>query len=450
MWRLPNRQKEGYGIAGEALDELAAAGVTLVVTVDCGIGAQAEVAHARELGLDVIVTDHHEPIGRLPECVVIDPKLGRYPFPHLAGVGVALKLAHALLEDHRGDRVELPLALRPFLDVVAVGTVADVVPLVDENRILVKAGLERLPHTQKAGLRALMDEAGVPDVVSPYHIGFRIAPRLNAAGRLADAMAALELLLTGDPSRAKELAVSLDEHNAERQHIEEHILEEATTMARAQARDNVFVLAKEGWHVGVIGIVASRIQQEFYRPTVVIGIEDNLGKGSCRSIAGFSMVDALRHCAPLLERFGGHEMAAGLSVNAGNIDALREKLNAFAATVLKDEDRHPRLKIDAVVTLGDLDADFFEQLERLEPCGTENPTPVFAAEGVQLRGAPRVVGKNHLRFSVTDGDTTVQAIWWGRGDVELPKGKFDVAFIPEINEFRGVESVQLKVKDVRG
>jgi single-stranded-DNA-specific exonuclease len=365
----------------------------------------------------------------------------------LASVGVAFKLAHALLkrDRHLSERIDL----RDHLDLVAVGTVADLVPLVGENRILVKAGLERLPHTQKIGLRALMDVADVPDRVTPYHIGFRIGPRLNAAGRLSDAMAALELMLTGDPARAKELADLLDGHNVERQRIEGRMVDEAMAMAREQEQDRVLVLAKDGWHVGVIGIVASRVLQEFYKPTVVIGIEGGVGKGSCRSVPGFSIVRALRHCERLLERFGGHDMAAGLSVKSGNIDELRRSLNEFARNTLKEDDLHQRLKIDAVVTLDDLDADFFEQLAGLEPCGMENPTPVFAVEGVQLRGAPRVVGKNHLRFNVTDGDMTAQAIWWGRGDFQLPQGKFDVAFTPELNEYRGEENVQLKVRDVQ-
>jgi single-stranded-DNA-specific exonuclease len=436
----------------------------LLLAADCGTNSVQEIADLKKLKVDTIVLDHHEPAEELPDCVaLVNPKIvaanrirggGESPRKSFAAttpfasVGLSFKLAHALLK--RDRRLSEQIDLRDHLDLVAVGTVADVVPLIEENRILVKAGLERLPHTQKVGLRALMDVASVPDEVTPYHIGFRIAPRLNAAGRLADAMAALELLLTDDPSRAKELATLLDEHNAERQRIEERMLDEAMAMARAQEQDRVLVLAREGWHVGVIGIVASRVQQEFYKPTIVIGIEDKLGKGSCRSVTGFSIVDALRQCAPLVERFGGHEMAAGLSVKAANIDPLRQQLNEFAAKVLKDDDLHQRVKIDAVVTLDDLDADFFEQLAHFEPCGTENPTPVFAIEGVQLRGAPRVVGKNHLRFNVTDGDTTAQAIWWGRGDFELPNGKFDVAFTPELNEFRGVESVQLKVKDVRG
>ena len=449
---LPHRMDEGYGLTQDGIARCwKEHQPQLLLAVDCGTSSVLEIADLKKRKVDTVVLDHHEPAEQLPDCVaLVNPKRatsGDAAYKYLASVGLAFKLAHALLK--RDRQLSGQIDLRDHLDLVAVGTVADVVPLIEENRILVKAGLERLPHTQRIGLRALMDVASVPDEVSPYHIGFRIAPRLNAAGRLADAMAALELLLTTDASRAKELAILLDNHNAERQRIEERVVDEAMAMARAQERDRVLVLARDGWHVGVIGIVASRVQQEFYKPTVVIGIEDKLGKGSCRSVTGFSIVDALRHCAPLLERFGGHEMAAGLSVKAANIDPLRQQLNEFAAKALKEDDLHQRVKIDAVVTLDDLDADFFEQLARFEPCGPENPTPVFAVEGVQLRGAPRVVGKNHLRFNVTDGDTTAQAIWWGRGDFELPQGKFDVAFTPELNEFRGVENVQLKVKDVR-
>ncbi len=449
---LPHRMDEGYGLTEDGIARcLKSHQPQLLLAVDCGTSSVREIADLKERKVDTIVLDHHEPGKKLPECTaLVNPKCaasGDAAYSYFASVGVSFKLAHALLKRDRrlSDRIDL----RDHLDLVAIGTVADVVPLVGENRILVKAGLERLPHTQKIGLRALMDVAAVLGEVSPYHIGFRIAPRLNAAGRLADATAALELLLTDDASRAKELATLLDNHNSERQRIEERIVEEAMAIARTQDQDRVIVLAGKGWHVGVIGIVASRIQQEFYKPTIVISVEDEMGKGSCRSVAGFSIVGALQHCAPLLERFGGHEMAAGLSVKAGNIDPLRQKLNEFAAKALTEDDLQPRLNIDAVVTLDDLDADFFEQLTRLEPCGPENPTPVFAVEGVQLRGAPRVVGKNHLRFNVTDGFVSAQAIWWGKGDFELPRGKFDLAFIPELNEYRGVENVQLKVRDIR-
>jgi single-stranded-DNA-specific exonuclease len=294
-----------------------------------------------------------------------------------------------------------------------------------------------------------MDVAEVRGEVSPYHIGFRLGPRLNAAGRMSDAMAALELLLTDDRDRADELAAFLHDHNAERQRVEERIVEEALMMARECAADRVLVLAKEGWHVGVIGIVASRVLQEFYRPTVIIGIENGIGKGSCRSVSGFSIVEALAQCAPLLDKFGGHEMAAGLSVKAEKVAELRRALNEHAAGALKDKDLSPRIFVDAEVRLDELDDEFFRALERIEPCGQDNPTPVFAARDLRMRGAPRVVGKSHLRFAVTDGATTAAAIWWGRADQELPSPKMDVAFVPELDEYRGAQTVQLKVRDVR-
>ena len=447
---LPHRMDEGYGLSQDGIARCVKEhDPQLLVAVDCGTSSVREIADLKKHKIDTIVLDHHEPPTPLPQCVaLVNPKrVDGSPLSVLASVGIAFKLAHALLKQERqlAERVDL----REHLDLVAVGTVADIVPLTSENRILVKTGLERLPHTQKIGLRALMDVAEVGDKVSPYHIGFRIGPRLNAAGRLSDAMAALELLLTNDAARATELAKLLDDHNAQRRQLEGRIVDEAMAMARTLESDRVLVLAKDDWHVGVIGIVASRVQQEFHKPTVVIGINDNMGKGSCRSVEGFSIVGALQHCAALLEKFGGHEMAAGLSVKAGKIDELRRALNEFATKTLKDDDLHKRVRIDAVLELGDLDADFFEQLEKLEPCGPDNPTPVFAVKGVRLRGAPRVVGKNHLRFNVTDGDTAAQAIWWGMADFKFPEGEFDVAFTPELNEYRGVENVQLKVKDVR-
>jgi single-stranded-DNA-specific exonuclease len=411
------------------------------MAVDCGTSSPSEIAGLQAGGVDTIVLDHHETTGELPECVaLVNPK--RSDGEPLASVGVAFKLAHALLKSNRHWQVDL----REHLDLVALGTVADVVPLTGENRILVKAGLERLARTDKTGLRALMEVADVGEKVKPHHIGFRLGPRLNAAGRLADAMAALELLLTDDAGQAAELAKLLHEHNAERQRIEAKIVEAALEQASQCAGDRVLVLADEGWHVGVIGIVASRVLQEFYRPTVVIGAG---GKGSCRSINGFSMVAALEECAPLLERFGGHEMAAGLSVQAGNVEALRRALNEVAARTLTEECLVPPVMVDAVARLAELDAEFFAGLEKFEPCGTENPTPVFAARNVVARSAPRVVGGKHLKFSVTDGEMTMPAIWFGAGDVVLPSGAMDVAFMAELDEFRGEPTVQLRVRDVR-
>ncbi len=455
---LPHRMDEGYGLTDDGIARcLKEQNPQLLIAVDCGTSSAREIAGLNKRGVDVIVLDHHEPPGTLPECVgVVNAKRlhpTSEPWAALASVGVAFKLAHALQKRarERGLAWERSLDLRDHLDLVAVGTVADIVPLTGENRILVKAGLERLPHTQKAGLRALMDIADVPDEVSPYHIGFRLGPRLNAAGRIGDALAALELLLTGDGARAAQLAKMLDDHNTGRRQIERRILEEALVQAGKQSgsADRVLVLAQEGWHPGVIGIVASRIQQEFYRPAVIIGIENGVGKGSCRSISGFSIVAALAACAPLLERFGGHEMAAGLSIKADRIPELRRALNEYATGVMKEEDLQPRVRIDALVGLDELTVEFLEQLKCLEPCGQDNPSPVFATANVRLRSPARVVGKDHLKFAVTDGRTNVEAIWFGEGERELPTGPFDIAFSPELNEFRGETTVQLKVRDVR-
>jgi single-stranded-DNA-specific exonuclease len=442
---LPQRMDEGYGLSIDGITRcLKEHKPQLLVAVDCGTSSIQEIADLKKHGVDTVVLDHHEPPKQLPECLALVNPKRRDDGEPLASVGVSFKLAHALLK--RVQRLTDAIDLRDHLDLVALGTVADIVPLTGENRILVKAGLERLPDTQKVGLRALLDVADVPDKVSPYHIGFRIGPRLNAAGRLADAMAALELLLTDDHSRAAELAKLLDDHNAERQRIEEQIVEQVLAQAEKCREDRVLVLADDKWHVGVIGIVASRVMQEFYRPTVVIGKD---GKGSCRSISGFSIVEALSKCAPLLERYGGHEMAAGLSIKASKIPELRRRLNEIAGESLKTGDLSPRVFVDAVVRLVELDDDFFKQLERFEPCGTENPSPIFAVCGATIRGEPRVLKEKHVKFRVTDGDVTVEAIWFGMAGTELPRGALDVAFVPEVNEYGGVETVQLKVKDVR-
>lgn len=428
---LPHRVDEGYGLSAEGVarcgKELRP---QLLIAVDCGTSSRVEIAGLQAAGVDVIVLDHHEPPAELPDCPLVNPKRGAgEPF---ASVGVAFKVAHALLKQRRSIAVDL----REHLDLVAVGTVADIVPLVDENRILVKAGLGRM--ATKVGLRALLEVARVELPVTPYHVGFRLGPRLNAAGRLADAMAALELLLTEDAGRAAELAQLLDDHNAERQQIEQQTLDAA--LEQVNERDRVLVLADAGWHPGVIGIVASRVMQQFYRPVVVIGQD---GKGSCRSVTGFSMVGALTGCADLLVRYGGHEMAAGLSIEPGRIPALRERLNAQVGALPE-----PTLRVDAVVRLGDVDAAFLAALEQFEPCGVGNPTPVFAVEGVRVTGA-RTVGKKHLKFKVTDGVTTVEAIAWGWGETTLPAGPVAVAFAPEWNEFRGARTLQLNVRDVR-
>ncbi len=458
---LPHRMDEGYGLSRDGVERcVRESAPQLLVAVDCGTSSPREIADLKSRGIDTIVLDHHEPPSDLPECVALvnpkrmdgrmegwkdgDAQSSNLPVFHsspFASVGIAFKLAHALLKTNR----HWDLDLREHLDLVALGTVADVVPLTGENRILVKAGLKQLAATDKVGLRALMEIAKVPDRVTPYHIGFRLGPRLNAAGRLADAMAALELLLTNDAARADELAKLLHEHNAHRQQIEEKIVEEALAQARQHTDHRVLVLSNPDWHVGVIGIVASRVLQEFYRPTVIIGAD---GKGSCRSIAGFSMVAALTECAPLLARFGGHAMAAGLTVTPENVPVLFRHLNEIAARTLSEEMLTPPVAIDAVVRLSELDAEFFEALEQFQPCGPENPTPVFAARKVVVRGAARVLKEKHLKFSVTDGEVTAGAIWFNASPEALPSGSLDVAFTAELDEFRGEPTVQLRVRDI--
>lgn len=456
---LPHRQDEGYGLSADGLARCRQEhDPQLLIAVDCGTSSVAEIAGLKRDGVDVIVLDHHEPGPELPDCVaLVNPKVGQassLPTPltakdkleacptYLASVGVAFKLAHALLKANRHWTVDL----REHLDLVALGTVADIVPLVGENRILVKAGLERIAKTGKMGLRALAEIAGVHGDVKPHHIGFRLGPRLNAAGRLADAMAALELLLTEDAVRAGELAQLLHDHNADRQKIEEQIVGEALAQAEQFAGDRILVLAQADWHAGVIGIVASRVLQEFYRPTVVIGVD---GKGSCRSVTGFSIVAALRSCGKLMERCGGHEMAAGLTIVPDNVAALRAALNEYAARELPAELLQPAVNVDAIVRLDDLDDEFFRQLDQFEPCGAGNPTPCFAVTGVRVQGAPRLLKEKHWKFRVTDGDTTHEAVWWNAADRILPSGEMDVAFVPELNEFRGEVRVQLRVRDVR-
>jgi single-stranded-DNA-specific exonuclease len=449
---IPRRMDEGYGLTADGIARcLKQHKPKLLIAVDCGTGSVCEISHLKSQGVDTIVLDHHEPPDRLPDCVaLVNPKRRRGNPSPLASVGIAFKLAHALLK--RDRRLADTLDLRDQLDLVAVGSVADLVPLTGENRILVKHGLQRLPRTRNPGLRALLEIAGLTGEVSPGHVGFRIGPRLNAAGRVSDAMAALELLTTDDAARARQLAHLLNQHNTDRQRVQERIVLEALTMVQEELdldREPVLVLARPGWHPGVVGIVAARLQQQFYRPVVVIAVKDGLGKGSCRSVPGFSIVAALRACAPLLESFGGHGMAAGLTIKPAALPRLRRNLNRYAARTLDPADLQPVVRIDAVLRLDELDPAFFRGMNAIEPCGPDNPRPVFALRGAHLRGAPRVVGKNHLRFQLTDGKSTVPAIWWNMAGAALPTGPLDIAGVPDLDEYQGVESVQLIVKDIR-
>ena len=447
---LPSRFDEGYGVQRETLTRLAGEGCGLVVTVDCGVTAVEEVAHARELGLDVVVTDHHRPGPELPDCPVVGPYRGDYPFRELCGTGVAWKLGQALL----GVDSE---ALKRHLDLVAVATVADVVPLVDENRGVAVAGLRQLARTPKPGLRELMRAARVdPATVDAGAIGFRIAPRLNAAGRLCKPHAALDLLLTEEQETAKKLAAELEELNRERQAVEERILREAVEAIEewpaARRTRRAYVVAAEGWHEGVIGIVASRLVERYHRPVVLIAGTEGDWKGSGRSIRSFDLHDGLRECAGDLERWGGHAAAAGLSIRPERVEAFADAFGAVADARLAEDDLQPVTTVDALVHGADLTLDLCAELASLAPFGLGNPNVTLLLAGCELAELSTVGDGKHLRFRVReDGRDSGSAIAFRRGqslDRLRRVGHYDVAFRLEANQWNGTVAPQLNVREV--
>jgi single-stranded-DNA-specific exonuclease len=450
-WHLPSRFDEGYGVRSETLARLADDGCGLVLTVDCGITAVTEVAEARARGLEVIVTDHHRPGETLPDCPIVATRPSHYPFPELCGTGVVYKLGQALF----GVESEVP---RRHLDLVALATIADVVPLVDENRSLAIAGLRALARTAKPGLRALMQSAGVdPATVDAGAVGFRLAPRLNAAGRLGHPRAALELLLTEDEAEARRLADSLEELNRERQAVEGRILREAVAQVEAWPPERrarrAYAVAGADWHEGVIGIVASRLVERYHRPVVLIAGTDGDWKGSGRSIASFDLHAALGACSDLLGRWGGHRAAAGLSIAEENVDAFAEAFAEQAATVLAEDDLEPVTSIDAVVARGaGLSLDLCAELGKLAPFGLGNPAPILLAPGCGLAELATVGDGKHLRFRVRrDGRDAGSAIAFGQGsrlDMLRPDSLYDVAFRLEENHWNGTVSPQLVVRRV--
>jgi single-stranded-DNA-specific exonuclease len=449
-WHLPSRFEEGYGVSRQTLARLASEGVGLVLTVDCGVTAVDEVAHARELGLELVVTDHHRAGPQLPSCPVVGPYRGDYPFRELCGTGVVWKLGQALL----GTDSEAP---RRHLDLVAVATVADVVPLVDENRGLAVAGLRQLARTQKPGLRELMRSARVdPAAVDAGAIGFRLAPRLNAAGRLCRPEAALELLLTDDRETASALASELEQLNRDRQAVEERILREAVEAIEewpeARRRTRGYVVAGEGWHEGVIGIVASRLVERYRRPVVLIAGTDGDWKGSGRSIPAFDLHDGLQECAVDLERWGGHAAAAGLSIRPERVEAFAAAFGAIADASLGDDDLQPVASVDALVHGTDLTLDLAAELARLAPFGLGNPNVTLLLAGCELAELSAVGEGKHLRFRVReDGRDSGSAIAFRFGsslDRLRREGHFDVAFRFEANHWNGTVSPQLNVREV--
>ncbi len=449
-WHLPSRFDEGYGLARDTLTRLAEEGCGLVLTVDCGVTAVEEVAHARALGLEVVITDHHRAEPELPDCPVVGPYRGEYPFTELCGTGVVWKLGQALL----GSGSE---ALSRHLDLVAVATVADVVPLLDENRGLAVAGLRQLARTQKPGLQELMRSARVdPATVDAGAIGFRLAPRLNAAGRLGRPEAALELLLTEEREPARRLAAQLEDLNRDRQVVEERILREAVeaieSWPEAYRRRRAYVVAGAGWHEGVIGIVASRLVERYSRPVVLIAGTDGDWKGSGRSIPGFDLHDGLRQCAGHLERWGGHAAAAGLSIKPEAVEAFAEAFSSIGDLALGEDDLLPPAKVDALVHGGDLTLDLCAELASLAPFGLGNANVALLLAGCELTELSPVGDGKHLRFRVReDGRDSGSAIafrFGGQIDRLRRVGHYDVAFRLEANQWNGTVSPQLNVRQV--
>src|SRR5438094_5352125 len=455
----PERLKDGYGLQPAAIERLHDDGVALVISVDCGIRGADAARKARELGLDLIITDHHEPDLELPPAfAVINPKRHdcTYPDKYLAGVGVALKLVQALCR--RSDRESW---LPGFIKVAAIGTLADVVPLVGENRVIAKVGLDlltRVPH--KVGLRALLDISGLSGkTIDSYHISFQLAPRVNAAGRMSTPDIATRLLLAADETLAEEvrqLAMQLDGENLRRQEEEAEILAAArkivTTDPDVGAR-SVLVVAGEGWHRGVIGIVASKLVDTFHRPAIVLSVEDGIAHGSCRSITKFDMLGALERCAHLFIRFGGHKQAAGLALEADRIKELRLAVNAVADEILGPEDLMPRLRIDADLTFRGITGGVAAGIASLAPFGAGNARPVFAARRVEIIDGPRVLKDRHLKMALKQDGRIFRAVAWRAAEradfLTEHKAAIDVAFSLEQNQYNGETFVDLSIADFR-
>lgn len=453
---IPHRVSEGYGLNGQAMEQLAAEGASLIVTVDCGVSAMAEARLAKRLGVDLIITDHHEPGPALPEAyALVNPKQPgcQYPCKGLSGSGVAFKLAHALLKALHPDESRAREFLKSMLDLVMMGTVADVVPLTGENRCLVAAGLDRMRQRPRLGIARLAEIAHLsPRKIDTGSIAFVLGPRLNAAGRTEHALFAVELLLTEDESRARELAGKLDLFNENRRAIEAETLAEAMRLIEPFRHDQVLVVAQDGWHHGVLGIVASRIQSSFYRPVIVISIDQESAKGSGRSINGFDLYEALNRCSDHIEQFGGHRMAAGLSLAADRVDGFRQAINRHAAGVLSDEILTPSIDIDTVAAPAELTQKAVEQIEALAPFGIDNPKPVVAIEGMRLIEEPRVMKERHIKLWLAAPDgRPLAALGWSMvkrlGEINVGGGRMRLAGTPILNTWNNRTSVEFEMRD---
>ena len=448
---IPNRLNEGYGLNNKAIEKIVNEGYSLMITVDCGISAIEEIDYANSLGLETIVTDHHEPGEVLPKALaVVDNKRkdSTYPFRDLAGVGVAFKLTQAL-----GMKLELKEeAYLKYLDIVCVGTISDIVPLVDENRVITKLGLLLVRQTKNMGLKSIINSSGYNKIDSNT-ISFGVAPRINACGRMGKAEEALELLLSTDIYEVNELTKKLNEHNRERQEIEKSIYESAVEKIEKNHLDEnrTIVVGGEDWHHGVIGIVSSKITDMYFKPSILLSFEeDGTGKGSGRSIPGFDLHQALTKCQDTLEKFGGHSMAVGVTIKKENLEKFREEFEKVAAEE-KTEDIVPILNVDSKIDLNSVDKDVIESLKALEPFGEANKMPIFAFKNLRIDSIRALSEGKHLKLTLKEDNIIINAIGFNMGKLaeEYRIGdKIDVAGVLEINTFNGVDNLQINIKDV--
>jgi len=452
-YHIPDRFTEGYGLSKEGIQKAQSLGAGLIITVDCGISSIEVISEAVSTGIDVIITDHHEPPKKLPQAMaVINPRRidSEYPFKYLAGVGVAYKLAQALFQNtgHRAQNIEL----ENFLGLVTLGTIADSTPLIGENRILVTYGLKTLNNgLSKPWLFMLKESASVGSRdISPSLLSYTLIPRINAAGRLRDANPVVELFLTEDEAVAKGITSLLEEQNRKRQNIEEAVYKSAIQMINDDGLDSAIVLSSSEWHQGVIGIVASRLVEMFYRPAFLLSMQDGIAKGSARSIPPFHIYNGISECAELLLNYGGHSQAAGLKLYTDNIPAFKEKINYIVKNTLNEEDLRPVLEIDAGVELFEINFNLVRELALLEPFDA-NKEPLLAAKNVEIID-PRIVGNNHLKMRLKQKALSMDTIGFGMGGLLSKKNDLrfvDVAFVPIINEWNGSKSIQLNLKALR-
>lgn len=451
---VPDRIQEGYGVNRGALDKIRQNGTKVLITVDTGITAVDETEYAREIGMDIIITDHHECKEKIPNAyAAIDPKRKdcQYPFKNLAGVGVAFKLIQAL-----DSSCSVEDLMTRYADLLCLGTVADISPLIDENRIIVTEGLKRFRSTENIGLKALIDVSiNNNKAVTTSTIGYIIAPRINASGRLGCAARSVEMFLTDDRDRAYELANDLCKENTIRQQTEQQMFAEALEYIEENPKikeDKVLIIPHRNWHHGIVGIVSSKITEKFYKPSILFAIDGDEAKGSGRSISGYNLFEALENCSDLLEKFGGHELAAGLSIKTENIEKFRKAINEYAAAKLEEKTLVPTINIDAIIKPAYITLETVDEINKLQPFGVDNPTPVFAVRNIKIHKISTMSENRHLRMTLLKDNKFLDAVGFGMGEYYnyLKEGDFvEVAFGLDINDYKGYKNVQLILKDIK-